>query len=109
MNCEPEVIGRLHIGSAEQLPYPDNSFDVVLSINTLHNLNRLNCLFALREIQRLSFGKSFIQVDSYNTEEQKKIFENWVLTARFHDYPDGWIKLFEEAGYTGDYYWTIIE
>jgi hypothetical protein len=32
-----------------------------------------------------------------------------VLTARFHDYPDGWRKMFSEAGYTGDYYWTIIE
>jgi len=31
------------------------------------------------------------------------------LTARFHDYPDGWVRLFNEAGYTGDYYWTIID
>ena len=32
-----------------------------------------------------------------------------MLTAKFHDYPEGWVKLFTEAGYTGDYYWTIIE
>jgi hypothetical protein len=32
-----------------------------------------------------------------------------VLTAYFYDYPEGWKKLFEEAGYTGDYYWTLIE
>ena len=50
-----------------------------------------------------------MQVDSYRTPEQKAIFEEWVLTARFHDYPDGWIALFDEAGYTGDYFWTIIE
>ena len=50
-----------------------------------------------------------MQVDSYRTPEQKEIFESWVLTAEFHDYPDGWLKLFAEAGYTGDYYWTIIE
>jgi hypothetical protein len=31
------------------------------------------------------------------------------LTAAFHDYPDGWISLFNEAGYTGDYFWTIVE
>jgi hypothetical protein len=34
---------------------------------------------------------------------------SWVLTAKFHDYPDGWLKVFAEAGYTGDYYWTILE
>ena len=32
-----------------------------------------------------------------------------VLTAKFHDYPDGWLKLFREAGYSGDWYWTILE
>jgi hypothetical protein len=31
-----------------------------------------------------------------------------VLTAQFHDYPDGWLKLFTEAGYSGDYDWTIV-
>lgn len=109
MHCESEVVGRLHLGSADSLPFPDNSFAAVLSINTIHNLVRDHCKTALREIQRLAPGKAFVQVDSYHTPEQKEIFESWVLTAKFHDYPDGWISLFREAGYTGDWYWTIIE
>ncbi|MEG3618327.1 class I SAM-dependent methyltransferase [Magnetovibrio sp. PR-2] len=108
MNCEPEVVGRLHIGSAESLPFPDNSFDAVVSINTVHNLERDLCVQAVKEIERLAPGKGFIQVDSYKTPEQKEIFESWVLTAHFYDYPEGWLKLYEEAGYTGDYNWTII-
>jgi hypothetical protein len=32
-----------------------------------------------------------------------------VLTAEFHDYPEGWFKAFAEAGYTGDWNWTIVE
>jgi len=108
-NCEPEVIGRLHLGSADDLPFPDNSFSAVLSINTIHNLDRAGCVTALREMQRLAPGKGYVRVDSYATEEQRALFEDWVLTARFHDYPDGWISVFEEAGYTGDYDWTILE
>ena len=108
MHCETEVIGRLQIGNAVDLPFPDGSFKAVISLNTIHNLSREDCKRALREIQRLSNGHAFVQVDSYRTPEQKAIFEDWVLTANFHDYPQGWIKLFEEAGYTGDYYWTII-
>jgi len=108
MNCEPEVVGRLQIGSAEDLPFPDGSFSAVLCINSLHNLPRDLCKVALGEIERLAPNKGFVQVDSYFTSEPKKIFESWVLTAYFHDYPDGWIKLFEEAGYSGDWYWTII-
>lgn len=109
MHCEPEVVGRLHIGSADSLPFPSGSFAAVLSINTIHNLPRDRCKMALQEMQRLAPGKCFVQVDSYRTPEQKKIFESWVLTAKFYDYPDGWEKLFNEAGYTGDWYWTIIE
>ncbi|MBW5802272.1 methyltransferase domain-containing protein [Coxiella endosymbiont of Ornithodoros amblus] len=108
MNCEPEIVGRLHLGNADHLPFPDESFNAVISLNTVHNLPRERVIIALREIQRVSGGKAYIQVDSYHMVEQKAIFENWVLTAEFHDYPEGWIKVFEEAGYTGDYNWTLV-
>lgn len=108
MNCEPEVVGRLQLGSADSLLFPDGSFDCVLSLNTIHNLPWPRAVRAMEEIQRLSGGKAFVQVDSYHTPKQKEIFESWVLTAEFHDYPPGWIKLFKEAGYTGNYFWTIV-
>ena len=60
-------------------------------------------------MKRLSPKKSFVQVDSYENEKQKKLFKDWVLTAKFHDYPPGWLRLFKSARYTGDYYWTIIK
>ncbi len=109
MHCEPEVVGRLHLGSADRLPFPDNSFAAVISLNTIHNFERHDAVRAVREVQRLAPGRGFIQVDSYRTPEQRELFMSWVLTAKFHDYPDGWIKLFNEAGYTGDWYWTILE
>jgi SAM-dependent methyltransferase len=109
MNCEPDIVGRIHLGTALSLPFPDDSFDCVLSLNTIHNFKRPDATIAMQEIQRLSGGKAFVQVDSYRTPEQKEIFESWVLTAEYYDYPDGWVEMFEEAGYTGDYYWTIIE
>lgn len=108
-HCEPEAIGRLHLGSADDLPFPDGSFAAVVAINSLHNLPRARCLTALREIERLAPGRGFVQVDSYDTPAGKALFEQWVLTAEFHDYPDGWLRLFAEASYTGDHYWTVLE
>jgi ubiquinone/menaquinone biosynthesis C-methylase UbiE len=109
MRCEREVVGRLHLGTAARLPFPDNSFDAVLSINTIHNLDRDGVITALREIERLAPGRAFVQVDAYHTPEQRELFEQWVLTAKFHDYPRGWLGVFEEAGYTGDWNWTVLE
>lgn len=109
MHCEPEVVGRLHLGTGLKLPFPDKSFNAVISLNTIHNFTYDDAIVAMREIERLAPGKGFVQVDSYRTPEQRDVFMSWVLTAKFHDYPEGWIKLFQEAGYTGDYYWTIID
>lgn len=108
-HCDAAVVGRLHLGSADRMPFADASFDCVLSLNAIHNLPRGRAVDALREIQRLSGGRAFVQVDSYYTPAQKETFERWVLTAEFHDYPAGWLELFREAGYTGDYFWTIVE
>ena len=109
MHCEPEIVGRIHLGTAERLPFPDRSFDCVLCLNTVHNFARPRAIKVMQEIERVSGGRAFVQVDSYHTPEQKEIFESWVLTAEFHDYPDEWKRLFAEAGYSGDYYWTIID
>lgn len=108
MHCHPDVIGRLHLGTADRLPFPDASFACVISLDTVHNLPRDRARRALAEIQRLSGGRAFVRVDSYRTPEEKAVFESWVLTAEFHDFPDGWLALFDEAGYTGDWTWTII-
>jgi SAM-dependent methyltransferase len=109
MNCEPEVVGRLHLGDCRKLPFPDRSFDAVISINTIHNVERQDCIQAVREIQRVSKGRGYIQVDSYRTDAERELFLSWVLTAKTHYDPAGWRQLFGEAGYTGDFYWTIIE
>src|SRR5215469_3489604 len=52
-HSEPEVVGRLHLGSAVKLPFPDNSFAAVISLNTIHNQARPDASIAVREIQRL--------------------------------------------------------
>jgi ubiquinone/menaquinone biosynthesis C-methylase UbiE len=109
LHCEPEVVGRLHLGSAEKLPFPDRSFQAVLSINTIHNLPRDGALRAIREVERLAPGRGFVQVDAYHTPEQRELFMKWVLTAEYHDYPQGWLRTFNEARYTGDWYWTVLE
>lgn len=108
-NCHPDVVGRIHVGNAIELPFADDTFDCVIAIDVVHNLKRDLAGVALREIQRLSGGRAFVRVDSYRTPEQKAIFESWVLTAEFHDYPEGWIQLFDDSAYTGDFCWVIIE
>lgn len=97
----------VQVANANCLPFPDKSFDVVISINTIHNLERNECGKALQEIERVSRGKSFITVDAYRTDEEKERMYGWNLTARTIMSVDEWINFFKEVGYAGDYYWFI--
>jgi SAM-dependent methyltransferase len=106
-NAIEDMRPHVHMADARSLPFPDASFDVVISINTIHNLERDECAQALREIERVSRGKSYITVDAFRTEEERARMAAWNLTARTIMHADEWKAFFSEAGYTGDYYWFI--
>ncbi|MBL6989662.1 MAG: class I SAM-dependent methyltransferase [Bacteriovoracaceae bacterium] len=106
-NAKEEVKDFLRVGNARALPYEDNSFDVVIAITTLHNLDFDDCGRSLAEVERVSRGKSFITVDAYHNDEEKKRMEAWNLTAKTVLHVDEWRELFDKVGYTGDYYWFI--
>jgi len=99
----------LRAGNAKELPYEDNSFDLVISINTVHNLSLEDCKQALREIQRVSRKHAFVTMDAWRTEEEREHLMKWNLTALTYMHVDDWKKLFAEVGYTYDFYWFIAE
>lgn len=97
----------VQVGNALELPFADASFDLVVSINTLHNLDRPELIRALREVGRVSRGPAFITVDAYRNEEEREAMFAWNLTAKTILSVPEWLELFAEAGYEGDYYWFI--
>ncbi len=110
-NSMEDVRPRLVRGTAEHLPFPDAAFDVVLCVNTIHNLPLGHCKQAIREIGRVTRpgGHSYVQVDSWLTDRQRDDFLSWQLTAQTYFAPEEWRTVFAECGYTGDYYWTLAE
>lgn len=96
-------------GDARSLPWPNGSFDLVISINTIHNLPIEACKEALREIQRVSRRHAFVTVDAWRTARERERLLQWNLTARTYMHIDDWRQLFDEVGYSGDYYWFIAE
>lgn len=106
-NAMESVRGSVEVANAVELPYEDSTFDAVISINTVHNLERDECAKALQEIMRVSRGGAFITVDAYRNDVEKERMYAWNLTAKTIMSVDEWIKFFADVGYEGDYYWFI--
>ena len=106
-NSLPEIKDCLSVANAINLPFENNSFDFVISINTIHNLEIDECAKALKEISRVSRVGSFITVDAYRNEEEKELMYAWNLTAKTIMSVNDWKNFFKKNGYTGDYYWFI--
>lgn len=108
-NAIDSVKPFLKVASAQKLPYPDKRFDLVISINSIHNLSLEPLKNALREVQRVCRGRSYITVDAWRNEQERENLFKWVLTAKTMMHVDDWKKLFTEVGYTGDYWWFIAD
>ena len=106
-NCHQEIKSLVKVGNAKKLEFRDNEFDYIISINTIHNLDKEDCIKAIKEISRVSKKGSFITVDAYRNEDEKKRMYDWNLTAKTIMSVNEWKELFDKVDYKGDYYWFI--
>lgn len=108
-NAKEEVKSRLQVGHARELPYEEDTFDLVISINTLHNLYCFDFERALREIERVGKSNKHVCMESYRNEEEKVNLIYWQLTCECFFTPQEWEWWFERLGYTGDYSFIFFE
>lgn len=106
-NSVTEINHKLQVANATNLPYEDNFFDLVIAINTIHNLDKAECATALKEISRVSKNNAFLTVDAYRNNEEKQRMYAWNLTAKTIMSVEEWIKFFDQNNYDGDYFWFI--
>ncbi|HEY0832488.1 MAG TPA: methyltransferase domain-containing protein [Azospirillum sp.] len=103
-HAKEEVKPFLRQGSAVALPFADASFDLVVSLGTLHNLEVFDLFAAVREIERVGKGAGkYIMVESYRNEREKANLLYWQLTCQSFHSEQGWAWIHEQAGYRGDH------
>jgi protein-L-isoaspartate(D-aspartate) O-methyltransferase len=109
-NAKDEVKSSLRVGNAISLPYPDNSFDFVVSLGGLHNLPIMHLFDAVREIDRVGKGnKKYIMVESWRNERERVNLLYWQLTCEsFHDVKN-WEWIYRQCGYQGDWGFIFFE
>ncbi len=104
-----DIQPQVKLGTAASLPWPDDHFDLVISINALHNLYNYELAAALSEIERVSRGAKYLCVEAYRNEREKVNLMYWQLTCRIFHTPKEWEFDFAQSGYTGDYEFIYFE
>ena len=104
-NCIDSLKNKVSVDNAISLSFPDDYFDLVISINTIHNLDGLDIKKAFNEIERVTKKNSFVILDAYSNDKEKEELMNWNLTAKTIKHVDDWKKFFKAVNFKGDFYW----
>ena len=86
----------------KKFPYKKNSFDLVISLATLHNLKLFDLTDAIEEIERVG-KKKYIMVESFKNDKQLFNLQCWALTCQTFLSVKEWIWLYKKIKYKGDY------
>tara|TARA_Y100000589_G_scaffold330982_1_gene382493 strand:+ start:2355 stop:3023 length:669 start_codon:yes stop_codon:yes gene_type:complete len=108
-NSKPEIKSKLIKGNAKELPWDDNYFDLVISINTLHCLHSYDLFDALKEMERVGKKNKYLCVESYRNENEKANLLYWQVTCEAFLTPEEWNWWFKLTEYTGDYSFIYFE
>jgi len=108
-NSKEEIRDRLQLGNATALPWPDDYFDLVISINTLHCLHAQELDPALREMERVGKKNKYLCVESYRNEQEKANLLYWQVTCEAFNTPKAWQWWFDHTGYSGDHSFIYFE
>ena len=108
-NSKPEIRDRLLVGNATNLPWADKTFDLVISITTLHNLHAYDLEVALQEMERVGKQHKYLCVESYRNEIEKANLLYWQVTCEAFNTPEEWQWWFKKTHYSGDYSFIFFE
>jgi len=108
-NAKDEVKNNLVLGHANSLPFENSYFDLIISLNTLHNLYCFDLKKSLSEIERVGKANKYICVESYRNEYERINLLYWQVTCECFFTPEEWKWWFDLSGYKGDYSFIYFE
>ena len=109
LNAIEDMQENISVCNANNLPFEDNYFDLVISINTLHCLENYDLEKSLKEMERVGKSKKYLCVESYRNEVEKANLLYWQVTCEAINSPKEWFWWFKTTEYSGDYSFIYFE
>ena len=107
-HAHPDLQGHVRVGDVCALPFPDDSFDLVLSKEMLPHVPEDQVRKAVQECMRVSKGPIFLEIQCGRTEKELEYMKRWDGTHKTMRTPEWWNALFAEIGYEGDVHYKVL-
>ncbi len=95
-----------HVDDYRKLNFDDNFFDFILCIGVVYTLNLADIITFLKEIVRIGKKDSFINLASYESENDYWLMKDWSLLGTTILKKKDWKKILDHTKYKGDYSFT---
>ena len=107
-NTINEIIKKnvLYVKNYNDLNFDDNYFDFILCIGIVYTLNLPDIILFLKNLKRISKGRSFINLASYENKEDFWLMKDWSLLGTTILKKNEWIEILKFTDYRGDYSFT---
>ena len=76
-----------------ELDYKNNFFDFVLALGVVYTQTLDKAITLLKEIDRVSNGKSFVTLASYETKKDYFLFKDWTLLGVLLLRKEEWLEV----------------
>jgi ubiquinone/menaquinone biosynthesis C-methylase UbiE len=102
-NAKKEIKKKIfRYDARKKLPFKKEYFDLVISINTLHNFHLNDLYNALKEMERVG-KKKYLVIEGYRNVKELFNLQCWALTANAFFTNKEWKWIFKNFGYKGDF------
>ena len=105
-NSMSTIKGNIKMSLPYELDYKNNFFDFVLALGVVYTQTLDKAITLLKEIDRVSNGKSFVTLASYETKKDYFLFKDWTLLGVLLLRKEEWLEVLKAANYRGDYWFT---
>lgn len=105
-SAEESIKEHLRVSNLYEIPCADNSVDFLIAFSSIYMQTLGEVVKTLREIMRVSNGRSYITVGAYRNLAEREAFLNWTLIGTTVLSTDDWKEVFSYAGYTGSVFYT---
>jgi len=104
--AEHDLRPLLRCGPLYKIPLPDNSVDFLISFSAIYMQSLGDVVKTLREIERVSCGRSYVTVGAFSDGLERQAFADWTLIGTTVLSIPEWVEVLDYCDYSGAIFFT---